>query len=256
MKRESTIIAITSGKGGVGKSVVAVNLAETLASEGHRVALVDVDLGQGACALLLNETPAASVMDVLRHTARTPQVLHQTAGGLTLVQVAAEAGEAAGRERALYAALDELLAHLRRTHHFVVLDAPAGTDGAVRWALDRADLGVLVVVGEPTAVADAYRLARLTWQHDPAYPLASVVNFADTAEEAQSVADRFATLTEHFTGQAPLYLGWVPFSPRVRQSVTMQEPAVRTPGPVRDAFEALSATLVQGRQPVLEPVGS
>lgn len=256
MKRDSTIIAITSGKGGVGKSVVAVNLAETLAGMGHRVALVDADLGQGACALLMNETPPASVMDVIRHTARTPQVLHRTTAGVTLVQTAAEAGEADGRERALYAALDELLAHLRRTHHFVVVDTPAGTDGPVRWALDRADLGVVVVVGEPTAISDAYRLAKLVWQADPAYPLATVVNFADSADEAQSVADRFATITEHFTGQVPNYLGWVPFSAQVRHSVSAQEPVVRTPGALQNAFESLSATLVRGRQPVLQAVAS
>ena len=55
MKRDSTIIAVTSGKGGVGKSVVAVNLAEALAAAGFAVALVDADLGQGACAVLTNE---------------------------------------------------------------------------------------------------------------------------------------------------------------------------------------------------------
>lgn len=256
MRRTSTIIAVTSGKGGVGKSIVAVNLAETLAAEGHAVALVDADAGQGACAVLLNEAPPASVTDLIRHMARTAQVLHRTRQGLTLVQAAAEPGEADGRERMLYASLDELLAHLRQTHAFIVIDTPAGTDGAVRWALDRADLGVLVVVGEPTAVADAYRLAKLVWQADPRFPLATVVNFADTAEEARSVADRFATVTTHFTGQAPSYLGWVPFSSHVRHSVISQEPAVRTPGPVRDAFEALAGTLVRGRQPVLQAVGS
>lgn len=256
MKRDSTIIAVTGGKGGVGKSVVAVNLAETLAAHGHRVALVDADAGQGACALLMNETPPASVVDVLRHTARTQQVLHRTSEGVTLVQVAAEAGEATGRERALYAALDELLAHLRRTHHFVLIDTPAGTEGAVRWALDRADLGLFVIVGEPTAIADAYRLARMVWQQDPAYPVATVVNFADSAAEAASVAERFATITEHFTGQVPNYLGWVPFSSTVRHAVSAQEPAVRLPGPVRDAFEALSSTLVRGRQPVLQEVST
>lgn len=256
MKRDSTIIAVTSGKGGVGKSVVAVNLAETLAEAGHRVALIDVDFGQGACALLCNETPEATVMDLLRHTARTQQVMHHTESHLTFVQAVAEPGEADGRERALYAALDELLAHLRRTHHFVVIDTPAGTEGPVRWALDRADLGLLVVVGEPTAVADAYRLAKLVWKADPSYPLATVVNFADSAEDALGIAERFGTVTEHFTGQVPNYLGWVPFSAQVRHSVTSQVPAVRMPGPVRDAFETLARTVVEGRQPALEAVGS
>lgn len=254
MRRSSTIIAVTSGKGGVGKSVVSVNLAETLAAAGHRVALVDADFGQGACALLLNESPAASVLDLVRQTARTERVLHRTETGLTLVQGVAEAGEGERHERALYACLDELLVHLQRTHTHVLIDTPAGVDGPVRWALDRADLGLLVLAGEPTAIADAYRLARLVWQTDPSYPLAAVVNFADGEQDAESVSERFGRVTEHFTGQVPSYLGWVPFSAQMRHSVARQEPAVRTPGPICSAFEAIARTLVLGRKPVLAPV--
>lgn len=252
MKRDSTIIAVASGKGGVGKSLISVNLAETLAADGHTVALVDADLGQCACAVLLNETPSASVMDLIRFTATTRQVKHETVSGITLLQVAAEPGETFGRERDVYASLDELLTDLRRNHEYVLIDTPAGTDGAVQWALDRADLGVLVVVGEPTAVADAYRLARMIWKADPTYPLATVVNFADSDEEASSVAERFGTITDQFTGRLPNYLGWVPFSATMRLSVTRQSPAVREEGPIRDAFRTIMQTLVAGREPIAE----
>lgn len=254
MKRDSTILAIASGKGGVGKSVVAVNLAEVLAAEGRRVALVDADLAQGACAVLLNESPEASVMDLVQLKARTTQVLHETAAGMTLVQSATEPGEIDGHESALYGSLDDLLRRLREQHEFILIDAPAGLDGPVRWALDRADLGTLVLVGEPTAISDAYRLAKLIWKKDPTYPLASIVNFSDTAQEAQSVADRFEAVTQRFTGQAPTYLGWVPYDEQVRHSVRTQTPATRTPGAIRDAFMNLSQVLIQGRRIELEPL--
>jgi len=254
MKRTATTLAITSGKGGVGKSVVAVNLAETLRAEGHTVALVDADVGQGACAVLLNETPAAGVIDLVRHAASKAQVLHRTTSGLTLVQAAAEPGSVDGYERPLYDTLDGLLNELRRTHRFVLIDTPAGTGGPVRWALDRADLGVLVLVDEPTAVADAYRLAKLVWQTDPDYPLCSVVNFADTEADALSVAARFGRVTAHFTGQETMYLGWVPFSAEIRHSVAIQRPAVRQIGAISAAFRGLVQTLIEGRQPVLLPL--
>ena len=256
MKRESTIIAVVSGKGGVGKSVVSVNLAETLAMQGRRVALIDADFGQSACAVLMNEMPGATVMDLVRFTALTAQVRHETLMGVTLIQVSVEAGETEGRERDVYSSLDELLEDLRGDHEYILIDAPAGTDGPVRWALDRADLGVLVVVGEPTAVADAYRLARMIWKSDPTYPLATIVNFADSEEEAVSVAERFGHVTEHFTGRLPNYLGWVPFSSTVRLSVSRQIPAVREEGPVREAFVRLARTAVEGRMAVAESMGA
>ncbi|MEZ4702910.1 MAG: P-loop NTPase [Rhodothermales bacterium] len=254
MKRSSTIIAVTSGKGGVGKSILSVNLAETLAAQGHQVALIDVDLGQGACALLLNEQPAGSVFEWVQQTARKEQVLHRTASGITLVLGANEAGRPQARQTKLFGALDALLNELRRDHAYIILDAPAGTEGAVRWALDRADLGVLVLVGEPTAISDAYRLARMIWEYDPDYPMCAVVNFADSEEEATSVADRFSKVTRHFTGRATNYLGWVPFSPLIRRSVSVQEPAVRTSGPVQEAFRAMSQNLSEGRQVALEAI--
>lgn len=256
MKRKSTIVVIASGKGGVGKSVAAVNLAETLVAQGHRTALVDTDLGQGACAVLLNETPRADARALARQTATPDQVMHRTASGLTLVQGMADPDITEGREEALYAALDRLLGRLRRRHTFILLDTPAGTDGAVRWAFDRADYGVLVLAGEPTAIADAYRLAKLVWQQAPAYPMGALVNFVDTEEEAQSVAERFARVTEHFTGCAPDYLGWIPFSIEVRRSVREQRPAVHVPGPLRDAFEATAHVLTDGRRLTLEATRS
>ncbi|MEM8486311.1 MAG: P-loop NTPase [Bacteroidota bacterium] len=245
MKLQSTTLTIASGKGGVGKSVVSVNLAETLAALGYRVVLVDVDLGQGACSLLLNESPDASVMDYARHTVLKEQVLHTTMSGITLIQGALDPGFAGVHLQSLFEKLDSLIASLQQTHDFVLIDTPAGTEGAVRWALDKADLGILVLVGEPTAISDAYRLARMIWDIAPDYPLGAIVNFADTEAEARSIADRFGKVTEHFTGRVTKYLGWVPFSAQIRRSVSKQTPAVRSEGPVQKAFQSLAHNLTQ-----------
>lgn len=247
MKRHSTVVAVASGKGGAGKSVVATNLAEMLVLQGRSVALLDADLGQGACPILLNETPRGSVTDVARRRALVQDILHRTSSGITLVQGASEPSLPVQQDARLFEAMDAMLAHLRSSHEYVVIDTPAGTEGTVRWALDRADLGLLVVLGEPTAIADAYRLAKLVWQAEPEYPMGVVVNFSDSEAEARGVAERFGHVTEHFTGRVPNFLGWVPFSTQIRQSVQEQTPAVRIPGPVQEAFEQLTETLVHGR---------
>ncbi len=247
MKRDSTVLAVVSGKGGVGKSVVAVNLAETLAADGRRVAIVDADFGQSACSVLLNETPAASIVDLLRYSAGQEAIRHATSTGVTLIEATADPNDTYTREQELFDCLDALVTDLRTGHDYVLIDTPAGTEGTVRWAIDRADLTALVIVGEPTAIADAYRLARMIWSRDPSYPIGTIVNFADSAKDASSVADRFSEITERFTGQLPNYLGWVPFSAAVRSSVMSQTPVVREAGPVREAFRELARTVVAGR---------
>lgn len=245
MKQQSTTLAIASGKGGVGKSIVSVNLAETLAIMGYRVALVDVDFGQGACSLLLNESPEACVLQYAMHTVLREQVLHATSEGITLLQGALDPSQVGVHLRPLFEKLDELVHTLQQTHDYVILDTPAGTEGAVRWALDKADLGIIVLVGEPTAISDAYRLARMIWEIEPNYPLGAIVNFADTEAEARSIADRFGKVTEHFTGKVTKYLGWVPFSAQIRRSVSDQKPAIRSEGPVRNSFQSLAHNLMQ-----------
>jgi flagellar biosynthesis protein FlhG len=234
-------ISVVSGKGGAGKSVVAVNLAETLAASGARVALLDVDLGQSACPVLLNEAPAACVRAWAEGRGALEDALHRTASGLTLVQGSAD--PLAAPDAVFYDALDRVHAHLLGTHDAVIVDAPAGLDGPVRWALDRADLGLLVLVGEPTAIADAYRLARLVWEADPAFPLGAIVNFEDKEDEARSVHERFGAITDRFTGRAPTWLGWIPFAAQMRRAVRTQTPAVRQRGQMQTSFDALARSV-------------
>ena len=244
MNHKTTTLAITSGKGGVGKSIVAINMAETLCALGYQVALIDLDFGQSNCSVLLNEHPEASLFDVANHTALKDQAIHRTSNGITLVQGASQSVVQSSNIRTLLHTTDKLIQSLSINHEYIILDTPAGTAETVRWALDRASMGILVLVGEPTAIADAYQLVRMVWELDPHYPIKTVVNFADTEAEAHSVADRFGKVTTHFTGNAAKHIGWVPFSSLIRKSVNDQYPAVRIEGPVRNAFHAMATNLL------------
>lgn len=246
MRRSSSVLSVASGKGGVGKSVVSVNLADTLARNGYRVALLDADVGQGACELMLNEVPGPSLADVASRIVNLEEACRKTESGLTLVEAARDHSDLPVNTSRLFRALDEAVDYLAQSHEYVIIDTPAGCGEVVRWSLDRADIGILVLADEPTAIADAYRLAKLSWSLDANLPLAAIVNFSETDAEAVSVAERFGMITERFTGRSPLYFGWVPFSTRVRTSVREQTPASRDIGPVRTAFENIVDSLVDG----------
>ncbi|MFT4603402.1 MAG: flagellar biosynthesis protein FlhG [Rhodothermales bacterium] len=224
--QDTRVVTVVSGKGGVGKSVLAVNLATTLASGGRRVALLDADIGQGSCAYLVG--PGSPVQLI------TPDPELDPADALDC--------------------LESQLILLRSQADLILIDAPAGIGPTVRWALDRADAGLLVLVDEPTAVADAYALAKLTWHHDSSYPLAGVVNMVDSALEAADVMERFSALTSHFLDRKILYGGWVPFSGAVRASVRKQIPAIGESMAVARAFEDLAGRVRCGLFQTLAPL--
>lgn len=252
MQHTTTILAVISGKGGVGKSMLAVNLAEVLARDEHIVALIDADLGQSACPVLMNEQPDHTVFDYSRRGTTLDQTLHRAAGNLTLSVGALERPRTEEQETALFRSMDEVIGRLRRTHEFIVIDAPAGMGPAVRWSLDRSNTGLLVIVGEPTAIADGYRLTRMIWEQEPDFPLHTVVNYADSEADARSISDRFSMITNQFTDRQPEYLGWIPYASEIRQSVMKQQPAVREPGYLRCVFEDLADTLTTGRRTLQE----
>ena len=232
------VLAVVSGKGGVGKSTLAVNLAETFAADGRAVALVDADGGQGSCAVLTNEEPAATVAAVAAGAVALDRAFHTTASGVTLV-----CGGASRDADALADALDLAVDRAAQTHDVVLIDAPAGIGPTVRWALDRADAGVLVLVGEPAAAKGAYALVKTVWQAVPDYPFLALVNAADTDADAARTADRFADLTRQFLGASPSPLGWVPFDAQVRTSARAQVPAVRRSGALRSSLAGVAVRL-------------
>ncbi|NNE69669.1 MAG: P-loop NTPase [Rhodothermales bacterium] len=223
---DAGVVTVVSGKGGVGKSVVAVNLAVSLAREGRRIALIDADAGQGSCAYLLG---------------------HGSDVRLVSPDPSLDAGEALDF-------LESSLIQLRDWADLVLIDAPAGIGTLVRWALDRSDSGLLVLVDEPTAVADAYALVKMTWRLDPAFPFAGVVNMADSAVEAADVVERFSSLTSHFLDRKILYAGWVPFSDAMRQSVRRQVPAAATDRAMSRVFGDLAGRVRCGVFPTLAPL--
>lgn len=241
---KSFIVAIASGKGGVGKSVVTVNLAESLVKLGYRVALLDADLGLSNCAALINESSPGTVVDVMRGKSNLQDVILSTKGGYTMVTGADEPDADNLDWSVLYPKMDQVLRKLRMENDFILIDTPAGASDLSFWALDRADMGLLVVVGEPTAISDVYRFSKFVLEVDPTYPFAAVVNFAEDENDAQNVLKRFNTIVNHFMKREFPYLGFLPMDDLVRRSVSDQIPLMRNhadSGPGKELMFVASA---------------
>lgn len=215
------VLTVISGKGGVGKSMASVNTASMLSQMGYRTAVLDVDLGLANCATLLNESVSFTVSDWILDRC-TLEDLPINAAGITLITGANDPEQANINTEVLMDALDQVLNFLKDQHDIIIIDTPAGAGEMALWALDAAQIGTLVLVDEPAAISDAYRLCKYIYNIDPEYHFASIVNFADNEESAESTTNRFNTILNYFLNKKAQNLGFIPASKSVKKALLSQ----------------------------------
>lgn len=244
--RRFEAIAVTSGKGGVGKTNVAVNLAQVLVQAGHEVLLMDVDLGLANADILLGTVPPYHLGHFLRGEVDILQVIHRTSTGLKLIAGGSglvELGNlTAGQLRPILRSLERLEGEAE----YLILDTGAGVGDAVMEFALASNQVLVVTTPEPTAMADAYTMIKALVSRDPGARIRLVVNQAERPEDAQRVAERIVTTARKFLGVEVAHVGTIPRDPHVWQSVRRRVPyVVGFPGsPAARGVEAMAARLV------------
>lgn len=235
------VLSVISGKGGVGKSMTSVNLSEMLTRIGFRVALIDADIGLSNCATLLNEQVHGSVAGWIRGE-NGLEDLPQDAGGITLITGSDDPAHHTFDPDLMVDALDQIVSHLSSDYDFIIIDTPAGAGEMTLWALDRAHVGTIILVDEPTAISDIYRLCKYVYSIDPGFNFAAVVNFADDEESAESTCKRFNHILDYFLKKQVNYLGFIPASIAVKNSVKDQQTLLQSnPGdPILDELRFIA----------------
>jgi flagellar biosynthesis protein FlhG len=221
--RLARAIAITSGKGGVGKTNLAVNLAIALA-EARRVCLLDADLGLANADVLCGVSPKATLEDVLLGTRTLEEVMLLAPGGFRLVPGASGVSSVAnlrsvGRRRLL----GELLS-LERSTDLIMIDTAAGI-AANSMAFAAAAHTVLVAVTpEPTSITDAYGAIKTIVARVRRPQIRLIVNMATDREEGEEVFRRIDRVARTFLDTSLTLAGIVPFDPEVRAAVRRRTP--------------------------------
>ncbi len=220
------VVAVASGKGGVGKTNVAVNVAIGLAEAGRRVLLVDADVGLANVDLVLGRRPRAHLGHVLTGRAALETVVQDGPAGVHWVAGASHLSDpSAGDDRARSALADGLAA-MERAHDFVILDLPAGIGPAVLPMVREADEVLLVTTPEPPAVMDAYTLLKAAQTGAPA-PLGRVglvVNMVSHRRDGPQVHERLQATADRFLGVRIDLLGHVFCDGHVGRAVRKQQP--------------------------------
>lgn len=216
-------IAVTSGKGGVGKTNIAVNLGVGLARLGRKVCLLDADLGLANADLLCGLTPRLTLEHVVRGRCRLAESMLLAPGGFRLLPGASGVARLAdihGLDR--WALLDQLAA-LECVADDLIIDTAAGLSPNVLAFAAAAGRIVVVTTPEPTAMTDGYGLIKALAGRADA-PVELIVNMVRSEAEADSVHERMNRVSRAFLNRPVEFAGSVPMDASVREAVRARVP--------------------------------
>jgi len=238
-------IAVTSGKGGVGKSTVAANLAVALGSLGARVILFDGDLAQANLDLLLGLSPRWDLGHVLRGEKTLDQIVVEGPHGVQLVPAASGDRDLADLDDFRREGLYRELSRLSADADLVIVDTASGASHLTSSFARAASELVVVTTPEPTSYSDAYGLLKVLVAQGLTGTPNVLVNRAPSVEEAEEVAHDLASLTRRFLDRNINSLGAVPDDPAVGQAVRRRRPVVEAApnSPAALAFRTLAGRL-------------
>ncbi len=220
------VIAVTSGKGGVGKTNFSTNLSLTLAKQGKRVIVVDADLGLANLHVVFGFTPERSLEHVLRGECSLKDILFTAPGGVGVIAGGSGIVDLANLTETQRNAFVAGLGELDSLADIIIIDTGAGLSHSVLAFLNAAEEIIVVTTPEPTSLTDAYATIKVVAHANPTAKQRLVVNMAQSEAEADAVSHKLALIAQRFLGIEPEYLGFVPMDPAVPRAVRAQQPFV------------------------------
>jgi flagellar biosynthesis protein FlhG len=244
------VVSVASGKGGVGKTSLAANLAVSLAKRGLRVCVLDADLGLANLDVVLGLSPARSLLHVMRGEARLDEVIVEGPAGIRVVPAASGFLEltalSAEQQLALLAEVDVLEDSL----DVLLVDVGAGITPNVLFFAAAAAETLVVLTPEPTALTDAYALIKLLATRHGRQEFLVVVNMAVSVADADAAFRRLQRVTERFLRVRLEYVGFIPADDAVTRAVRHQRPVVlEAPGSPASMAIARIAQRLAARPP-------
>lgn len=220
----ATAVAVTSGKGGVGKSNLSVNLALALGRSGERVALVDADLGLANADVLCGVQPLATLEQCLSLRRPLLECAVSVPGGFTLVPGASGVARLADLEPHDRAWLLDEIGTVAASVDWMIVDTGAGIgENTVAFAA-AADRVLVVTTPEPPSMADAYGMIKTLSPRVPAGTIELVVNQARDDDDARAVWLRLDRVSRAFLSRELPLAGWIPFDASLPQAVRGRVP--------------------------------
>ena len=221
-----TILAVTSGKGGVGKTNVVINLAASLARFGHRVGIIDADFGLGNIDVLLGLTPAFHVGHVLTGEKNITDIAIQGPLGVRIIPAGSGIRELTALNAVQWRRFHKIIQAVSAELDFLLIDTAAGISDNVVDLLQLAERVLVVTSYDPAAIVDAYAMIKILTTAERKRDIGIVVNATRDADEAGVVFRQLDIAATKFLDRSLRFDGYIVSDPGVREAVLGQRPIV------------------------------
>jgi flagellar biosynthesis protein FlhG len=223
---ELKIFTIASGKGGVGKSSIAVNLAIALAQFGIRVLVVDADFGLANIDVMLGVQTKHNLSHFLRGERRLDEIVQIGYDGVRFISGGSGSAELLRMDGAQVDALMHALAHMEMPIDCILCDAGAGiTENILKMCVASSET-IVVTTPEPTSIIDAFALLKNIVRRDEMRPLHVILNKTDSRREGERVFDGFRDMLQRNLQREIDCLGFLPNDSEVPKSIKQQTPVM------------------------------
>ena len=220
------VIAISSGKGGVGKTNIATNLGITLASQGKKVCIFDADTNLANINILLNINPPYTLQHLLNGEKEIEEILVNGPAGLQIVPAASGIAEFIELDRIQQERLVSALKQLESHFDYLLIDTAAGISDSVLNFLQATPYTILIITPEPTSLTDAFSLIKVLKQRSLNQTFFVIVNMATSASNATAIYKRFKAAVAKYLQQHIHILGYVLSDVELTRSVIEQKAVV------------------------------
>ncbi len=241
------ILAVASGKGGVGKTWFSITLSQALAKQGKKALLFDGDLGLANVDIQLGLTPDKDLASVVEGGANLASaVTRYPTGGFDILAGRSGSGNLATLGSQKLAEIRNDLVQLSTSYDAVIIDLGAGVERPVRQMAGAASFTYIVVTDEPTSLTDAYAFIKLARAATPNADMRVVVNMASTVSEGQKTYETIRKACESFLRYTPPLAGIIRRDQKVRDAIRAQT-GLLTRSPICEAASDVEAIAAQLR---------
>ena len=249
-KHATRVITITSGKGGVGKTNVAVNLAIALQLMNKRTLLIDADIGMANVDVILGNISHRNLLDLLETRIKLSDVVMQSSFGISYISGSSSVEKAVGFTREEQRILYKKLADCDKLADIILIDTGAGLGQNVLDFIKAADETLLVTTNEPTSISDAYAVIKAYSKNSNKKNIRLLVNRVEDIKESEEATTKLQETAKRFLNMPIECAGYVFEDSNVQESVKKQMPFIvnKPMSPASKCIIALANNLLTGRE--------